>query len=342
MRTIPTDEHQAIAMAAVIEHFQWNWVIAIASDDEYGRPGIEKFENEMLERDICIDLNVLISQYLDESKIIHMADQIQNSSARVIVVFASGPDVEPLVREVARRNLTDRVWLASEAWAESSLLTKPEYLDVMSGTLGLVLQEGPIPGFKDFLQQVHPERSAHNEFVQEFWEETFNCYLKDRDGDEEGEDATFRPLCTGDEDVTSVETPYLDYTHLRISKNVYMAVYAIAQALQDILTCTPGRGLFSNGSCADIRKVEAWQVCLFIINVMFFTLVTLMTDKQDSDSSVYTFISNRFMDNLIFPIHHIVGLAGGNWNTWSKHSEKFVKCSICLCNKNLEHHLNFV
>ncbi|TNM84933.1 hypothetical protein fugu_009111 [Takifugu bimaculatus] len=33
MRTIPTDEHQATAMADVIEYFQWNWVIAVASDD---------------------------------------------------------------------------------------------------------------------------------------------------------------------------------------------------------------------------------------------------------------------------------------------------------------------
>lgn len=262
MRTIPTDEYQAIAMAAIIDHFQWNWVIAIASDDEYGRPGIEKFENEMFERDICIDLNVLISQYLEEAEIIRIADQIQNSTAKVIVVFASGPDVEPLVKEMVRRNITDRVWLASEAWALSSLVAKPEYLDVMGGTIGFALQAGHVPGFKEFLQQVHPKKSLHNEFVREFWEETFNCYLADsvRKEDSENSSAGFRPLCTGEEDITSVETPYLDYTHLRISYNVYVAVYAIAEALQDILTCTPGRGLFANGSCADIRKVEAWQV----------------------------------------------------------------------------------
>lgn len=262
MRTIPTDEYQAIAMAAIIDHFQWNWVIAIASDDEYGRPGIEKFENEMFHRDICIDLNVLISQYIDEAEIRRLADRIENSTARVIAVFASGPDIEPLIKEMVRRNVTDRVWLASEAWASSSLVAKPEYLDVMGGTIGFALRAGNIPGFKEFLQQVHPKKSSHNEFVREFWEETFNCYLEDspRNEDSENGSTSFRPLCTGEEDIASVETPYLDYTHLRISYNVYVAVYAIAQALQDILTCTPGKGLFANGSCADIRKVEAWQV----------------------------------------------------------------------------------
>ncbi|XP_010868833.3 extracellular calcium-sensing receptor isoform X1 [Esox lucius] len=262
MRTIPTDEHQATAMADIIDYFQWNWVIAVASDDEYGRPGIEKFEKEMEERDICIHLNELISQYFEEWQIQGLVDRIENSSAKVIVVFASGPDIEPLIKEMVRRNISDRIWLASEAWATSSLIAKPEYLDVVAGTIGFALRAGEIPGFKDFLQVVTPKQSSYNEFVWEFWEETFNCYLEDsrRLKDSENGSTSFRPLCTGEEDIMGAATPYLDYTHLRISYNVYVAVYSIAQALQDIITCTPGRGLFANNSCADIKKIEAWQV----------------------------------------------------------------------------------
>uniref|UniRef100_A0A8C7Y0X1 Extracellular calcium-sensing receptor n=1 Tax=Oryzias sinensis TaxID=183150 RepID=A0A8C7Y0X1_9TELE len=262
MRTIPTDEHQATAMADIIEYFQWNWVIAVASDDDYGRPGIEKFEKEIEERDICIHLNELISQYFEDHEIKALADRIENSSAKVIVVFASAPDVEPLIKEMASRNFTDRIWLASEAWASSSLIAKPEYLDVVAGTIGFALKAGHIAGFREFLQQVHPKKDTHNEFVREFWEETFNCYLEDSPRlQETGKGSTtFRPLCTGEEDITSVETPYLDYTHLRISYNAYLAVYSIAHALHDILTCRPGQGLFANNSCADIKTMEAWQV----------------------------------------------------------------------------------
>ncbi|KAK2879580.1 hypothetical protein Q8A73_023392 [Channa argus] len=260
MRTIPTDDYQATAMADIIEYFQWNWVIAVASDDDYGRPGIEKFEKEMEERDICIHLNELISQYFEDHEIQALVDRIENSTAKVIVVFASGPDVEPLIKEMVRRNITDRIWLASEAWASSSLIAKPEYLDVVAGTIGFALKAGRIPGFREFLQQVQPRKDSHNEFVREFWEETFNCYLEDSPMLKESGSTSLRPLCTGEEDITSVETPYLDYTHLRIAYNVYVAVYSIAQALQDILTCTPGHGLFANNSCADIKKMEAWQV----------------------------------------------------------------------------------
>lgn len=277
LRTIPNDEHQATAMADIIEYFRWNWVGTIAADDDYGRPGIEKFREEAEERDICIDFSELISQYSDEEEIQQVVEVIQNSTAKVIVVFSSGPDLEPLIKEIVRRNITGRIWLASEAWASSSLIAMPEYFHVVGGTIGFALKAGKIPGFREFLQKVHPRKSVHNGFAKEFWEETFNCHLQEgakgalsmdtfMRGHEEGggrisnSSTAFRPLCTGDENISSVETPYMDYTHLRISYNVYLAVYSIAHALQDIYTCLPGRGLFTNGSCADIKKVEAWQV----------------------------------------------------------------------------------
>ncbi|KAJ7404535.1 Extracellular calcium-sensing receptor [Willisornis vidua] len=279
LRTIPNDEHQATAMADIIEYFRWNWVGTIAADDDYGRPGIEKFREEAEERDICIDFSELISQYSDEEEIQQVVEVIQNSTARVIVVFSSGPDLEPLIKEIVRRNITGKIWLASEAWASSSLIAMPEFFRVIGSTIGFALKAGQIPGFREFLQKVHPKKSTNNGFAKEFWEETFNCYLPDgsknspastsfHKGHEEGQGAgngtsAFRPPCTGEENITSVETPYMDYTHLRISYNVYLAVYSIAHALQDIYTCTPGKGLFTNGSCADIKKVEAWQDCKF-------------------------------------------------------------------------------
>ncbi|NWV01344.1 CASR protein, partial [Upupa epops] len=283
LRTIPNDEHQATAMADIIEYFRWNWVGTIAADDDYGRPGIEKFREEAEERDICIDFSELISQYSDEEEIQQVVEVIQNSTARVIVVFSSGPDLEPLIREIVRRNITGKIWLASEAWASSSLIAMPEFFRVIGSTIGFALKAGQIPGFREFLQKVHPKKSTNNGFAKEFWEETFNCYLPDgsknspastsiHKGNEEGlgnGTAAYRPPCTGNENITSVETPYMDYTHLRISYNVYLAVYSIAHALQDIYTCTPGKGLFTNGSCADIKKVEAWQVLKHLRHLNF-------------------------------------------------------------------------
>ena len=68
------------------------------------------------------------------------------------------------------------------------------------------------------------------------------------------------PLCTGDEDLQSVETAFLDVSNLRPEYNIYKAVYALAYALDDMLQCEPGRGPFSGHSCATLQTMEAWQV----------------------------------------------------------------------------------
>ncbi len=67
-------------------------------------------------------------------------------------------------------------------------------------------------------------------------------------------------LCTGQEDLESVDTDFLDTSNLRPEYNVYKAVYALAYALDDMLQCEPGRGPFSGNSCGSLQTLEPWQV----------------------------------------------------------------------------------
>ncbi|XP_048396180.2 extracellular calcium-sensing receptor isoform X1 [Stegostoma tigrinum] len=341
LRTIPNDGQQATAMAEIIEHFQWNWVGTLAADDDYGRPGIDKFREEAEERDICIDFSEMISQYYTQKQVEQLADIIQNSSAKVIVVFSNGPDLEPLIQEIVRRNITGRIWLASEAWASSSLIAKPEYFHVVGGTIGIALPAGRIPGFNEFLKRVHPSRSSDNGFVKEFWEETFNCYFTDesltqlknsktpthglamQDGNVKVQHSTrtrSRLPCTGEENITSVETPYLDYTHLRISYNVYVAVYSIAHALQDIYDCKPGKGIFANGSCPDIKKVEAWQVLNHLLHLKFTNSMGEQVDFDDQGDlkGNYTIINWQLSPED----ESVVFQEVGNYNADAKPSDR--------------------
>ena len=56
-------------------------------------------------------------------------------------------------------------------------------------------------------------------------------------------------LCTGQEDLETVETEFMDVSNLRPEYNVYKAVYALAYALHDMLQCEPGGGAFQ---CAQL------------------------------------------------------------------------------------------
>lgn len=57
---------------------------------------------------------------------------------------------------MAQQNVTGRQWIASEAWTGSTVLHTPLLMPYLSGTLGIAIRRGEIPGLKDFLLQIHP------------------------------------------------------------------------------------------------------------------------------------------------------------------------------------------
>lgn len=56
------------------------------------------------------------------------------------------------------------------------------------------------------------------------------------------------------------KSTYADVSQLRATYKVYTAVYVIAHAIQDMLSCLPGRGPFINGQCPDVKKLDPSEV----------------------------------------------------------------------------------
>ena len=54
-----------------------------------------------------------------------IVDTVVESTAKIIVVFSSDVDLSPLVQELLRHNVTNRTWVASEAWVTSALINQP-------------------------------------------------------------------------------------------------------------------------------------------------------------------------------------------------------------------------
>lgn len=93
--------------------------------------------------------------------------------------------------------------------------------------------------------------------VKLFWEHTFQCKFSPPPAGwvEDG-----GRICTGKEELNSVETDLLDVSELRPEYNIYKAVYALAHALNDMLSCVPEQAPF-NGNCASLHTLELSQVC---------------------------------------------------------------------------------
>lgn len=50
---------------------------------------------------------------------------VVEATAKIIVVFSSDVNLSPLITELLRHNVTNRTWIATEAWVTSALMMQP-------------------------------------------------------------------------------------------------------------------------------------------------------------------------------------------------------------------------
>lgn len=188
------------------------------------------------------------------------------ASSKVIINFTSESEMPPILTEIRRRNINGLQWIASEAWATAKVLGE-EFGDLLTGTLGFAIRRvDDIPGLKQHLNNLRPSYIQENAFLAEFWEETFNCRLNGSVNNHSHgiDNYSHRLPCKGMENLNDVYSAYSDVTQLRVSYNVYKAVYLVAHALQDMTNCKVGKGPFLNGTCADPKNFKPWQVSLIV------------------------------------------------------------------------------
>ncbi|KAL6479471.1 hypothetical protein MHYP_G00129040 [Metynnis hypsauchen] len=230
-------------MPQLVKHFGWTWVGTVAGDDAYGRGGAQIFNDKVTKLGACIGLYEIIPKNHAPAEMARIVQRIGGSGARVVLVFALEQDAKALFSEALKHNLTGVQWLASEAWITAAILTTPEFHSILQGSMGFAIRRAEIPSLQPFLLRLHPSSFPDDPFVLQFWEEMFRCSLQNGSKGV-GSDA-LRP-CNGSEELASVKSIYSDVSQLRISYNVYKAVYAIAHALDAILryavecvTCPP-------------------------------------------------------------------------------------------------------
>lgn len=82
--------------------------------------------------------------------------------------------------------------------------------------------------------------------------------------DENYKGAAEKPVCTGSEDLRYTDSSYTDVSQVRISYNVYKAVYAIAHALHTLLNCDSAGN--DEGMCEKHKSFTSRQVIKRTIN----------------------------------------------------------------------------
>ncbi|XP_026220358.1 extracellular calcium-sensing receptor-like [Anabas testudineus] len=269
-RTIPSDAFQVHAMIQILKHFGWTWVGLIVTNDDYGLNVARSFQSALDQSGGgCLAYLEVLPWNNDPSELKRIVHVIKTSTARVVMVFVHKIHIIELMEEVVRQNVTGRQWIASEAWTSAAVVQTPRLMPYLGGTLGIAIRRGEIPGLRSFMLQIRPDQNDYkyeNNIVKQFWEYSFKCTF-----DPAVWVKTGAALCTGQEDIETLDTGLLALSNLRPEYNVYKAVYSLAYALDDMLRCEPGKGPFNGNSCASSQSLEPWQLVHYLQKVNFTT-----------------------------------------------------------------------
>ncbi|XP_030600128.1 extracellular calcium-sensing receptor-like [Archocentrus centrarchus] len=303
LRTVPSDLFQVRGLVQLVTFLGWFWVGTIGTMDDYSLYGIQAFTNQFGHQGGCVAFHLTIQTSPNVAEIQEMADKLQSSTARVVIVFATEGQLHDLFSELAQRNVTGIQWIASEAWVTAGRLASPKFYPLLEGTLGFSFPGVTIPGLKEFLLALRPSPKPGMEFINMFWEEHFGCKLEFETGRAK-EYETKIPVCTGSEDLTYTDSSYNDLSRVTIAYNVYKAVYAIAHALHTFLNCDSAEP--NNGLCEKTSSFTTGQ---------FLHHLKLVNFTNQFDERVY-FDSN----GEPVPLYDII-----NWQKDSKDKVRFIK-----------------
>nr|XP_033779253.1 extracellular calcium-sensing receptor-like [Geotrypetes seraphini] len=256
-RTIPSDSFQSQGLVQLVTYFGWTWVGLLATDNNYGQQGIQIIKRELVKAGVCIAFSETILTNLPNKNSMDIVRAIKNSTAVAILAFCTISNLIFVMDEVVWQNVTGKIWIASEAWSTSPLLSRQKYA-VISGTIGFAVQRKEIIGFKEYLSRLHPARVPEDIFMQMFWQEARGCkwpvpeiLLKSWNNSTK--------MCAGSEKTGNLQDSYTAKTDFRTTYIIYNAIYIIAHALQGLNSCQQGRGPFLRGTCANISEFRPWQ-----------------------------------------------------------------------------------
>ncbi|XP_059842344.1 extracellular calcium-sensing receptor-like [Hypanus sabinus] len=289
-RTIPSDQYQSKILAELVKSFGWTWIGTIRSNTDYGIFGMQGFVEHVEKFGVCIAYSESFYRTDPLEKISKIVEVIKQASTKVVVAFVHVGDMRILLQEIWRQNVTGIQWIGSEGWVTEDLLPPKERGIYLAGTIGPANRRTEIADLRDYLQNVHPSNFPGNILVTEFWENLFTCSFTTHN--RTNTTNQYRQ-CTGEEQMEGMENAYLPAIMDGSSYHVYKAVYSIAHALHDLLTCAEGDGPFTNNTCAHIANFEPWQLLHYLRTVNFTvkTGETVHFDENGDPVPRYEFVN---------------------------------------------------
>ncbi|XP_065079892.1 metabotropic glutamate receptor 1-like [Ochlerotatus camptorhynchus] len=264
MRVVPSDYYQAQVMVDVVRQFNWTYVSAVNTDENYGQSGIQAFRELAEKYGVCIAReDSILSNAEDESFSDVLRNIEQDKNANVVVCFCEGMTVRGLLKAMKKLNMTDRFLLiGSDGWADRPDVVQ-NYEPQALGSISIRIHSPYVKSFDDYYFSLNPFTNKRNPWFREFWEVKFDCRFPSNDADpvEAKHSNEVKPICTGKEKLSDryKQEPKMSF--------VIKAIYTMAYALQALQQDSCGRSV--TGICPAMFPFNGTQFFNYLMNVSF-------------------------------------------------------------------------
>ncbi|XP_040203666.1 vomeronasal type-2 receptor 26-like [Rana temporaria] len=216
--------------AEVIEFlkmFGWNWVGIITSSDGTGETELRELRKEMTRHGICIEFVVYLTSDVEITN--RRVRVIEKSTTDVVIVcghFIYEYILFSKESKVLRQNMT---LIVNPSW---NVLGYPEISlkETFNCSIVAIFPLYYIPGFDDFMCNVHPSKRPDDPLLEDIWISKFNCPSSNIHKNNVFLSGVCNITCTGPES--------LGYRFTRRGDGkfyfIYIAVYALAHALNNM------------------------------------------------------------------------------------------------------------
>lgn len=194
-------------LITIVQHFNWSWVAFLNSDNDYGTDGQKLFIERIKDTEICMAYTKGLNENTNYSQ---MFKQIRAQKINVIIVFVPEWTAEVLIDSAIKMNVTNKVWIAGDAWSLNKRLPKEKGIKNIGTVIGLSQPVVTIPGFSNFIYSTKSQNQCDNA-EQMFCNQVSNCSSMSA------------------EEILA-EDPSFSFA-------VYSAVYSVAHALHNVLKC---------------------------------------------------------------------------------------------------------
>ncbi|XP_012891903.1 PREDICTED: vomeronasal type-2 receptor 116-like [Dipodomys ordii] len=257
----PKDTSLAIAMVFLLLHFSWNWVGLLISQDENGLSILSELREAMDKNRICVAFEHVISgsTVTQVLNIMAIQNQINKSSANVLIIYGSKEYLLDLMAYFGQFLITSKVWLLN---SQCDLSIGRKYFMLGSFHVPLIFSyhHTDISGFTNFIREVNPSKYPEDFYLAKLWFLSFNCSHFESD-------CVMWENCSHDASLEWLPGQIFDLAMSEESYNIYNAVYAVAQALHEMLLLETEEPRMSNGRW---RVPSPAQLHPFLRNIQFY------------------------------------------------------------------------